>query len=91
VALALDPNTGCLPSPPVLHEAAPDEVRTTFVEAFPISETRRTIWSTYEAHTAAWKQLLRGEAREQWLDGSFVTSKEDPGTSTSQPSCPCPC
>jgi len=77
--LSLDPSTGCLPSPPALHEATADEVRATFVDGFPASQTRPAIWHAHEDHPTAWKPLLGARAREQWLNGSFVTGKTDPG------------
>ena len=77
--LALDPETGCLPCPPALHEATVDEVQATFVDGFPASGTRPAIWGAFEDHTAAWKRLLGAEAQEQWLNGSFVTDKQEPG------------
>jgi hypothetical protein len=79
VPLVLDPETGCLPADPALQEATLDEVRAAFVEGFPTSETRPAIWGAYEEHTSAWKPLLGQVPREQWLDGSFVTAKLDPG------------
>ena len=77
--LSLDPSTGCLPSPPALHEATADEVRATFVDGFPASQTRPAICHAHEDHPTAWKPLLGARAREQWLNGSFVTGKTDPG------------
>ena len=47
-----------------------------FVDAFPKSKTRRRLFMRWERHRAALVSLVRAEA--QWIDGTFVTSKEDP-------------
>jgi hypothetical protein len=78
VPLELDPETGCLASPPCLHEATVAEVRETFVEGFPDSHTRPAIWTQYEVHQRGWLPLLGEVSREQWMDGSFTTAKTDP-------------
>jgi len=79
VPLVLDPDTGCLPSTPQLHDAAREDIEVTFVRGFPASATRRPVWGAYGRHTSLWKLLVGADQREQWLDGSFTTNKENPG------------
>lgn len=62
---------------PGLHILDISEIEGHFVTSFPHSTTRKTILDGYQKHA---KDLLAviGEC-EQYLDGSFVTSKNDPG------------
>lgn len=63
--------------PPGLHPATEGDVEATLVNGFPGSASRRDIFDR-------WLQLRRAIAalvtqREHWLDGSYVTTKDDPG------------
>lgn len=62
---------------PGIHPATTADIKTHFVDAFPASVTREAIFEGYERHTA---DLQRCPVTfEQYLDGSFVSSKTDPG------------
>jgi hypothetical protein len=54
-----------------------DDVESTFVAPFPESLTRAAIFEYWTYHRAALVELITVE--KQWLDGSFVTDKADPG------------
>ena len=60
-----------------LHVFASDEFESHFVTSFPHSKTRTTILDGYTRHCREIVGLVG--ACEQFLDGSFVTSKNDPG------------
>ncbi len=75
MAPKLDPISGYLPPGP--NAATVDEVRQTFVDDFPTSVTRPVIFEHWKALVGAIKTILPIDA--QWIDGSFVTSKENPG------------
>lgn len=63
--------------PPGSHTATADEINETLVEAFPASRTRKPIfgdWSRLLPTMAAAVPLHR-----QWIHGSYVTAKLDPG------------
>ena len=62
---------------PGIHPATMTDIKTHFVEAFTTSTTRETIIEGYERHTAELQQCP--VTFEQYLDGSFVSSKIDPG------------
>jgi len=76
--LAFDKTTGCLPADPPFHDATVEEVRKALVEAFQASERRPRIFAAYVAHTEQWTPLLGEVVCEQWMNGSFVTSKLEP-------------
>ncbi len=63
--------------PAGIHDFTVEEVRGNFVDAFPHSSTRDQIFAGFVQHRAALAVLLGGF--EQVLDGSFVTTKNDPG------------
>jgi hypothetical protein len=74
-----DPATGCLPAEPQFHDATVDEVRAALVESFPGSVRRPRIMQAYVTHCGEWCSLVGREPREQWMDGSFATTKAEPG------------
>jgi hypothetical protein len=74
-----DPQTGCLPNTPKLHDATLDEIEQALVTPFQNSQTRPGIFQAYLGHRDAIQPLVVQTPREQWLDGSFTTNKIDPG------------
>jgi hypothetical protein len=56
---------------------SPAEIEAAFVTSFPFSSTRKPILAGYLKH-AAEVQAIVGSFQE-FLDGSFVTNKNDPG------------
>jgi hypothetical protein len=60
-----------------IHEMAQPDLEANFVTAFPYSSTRSEIIAGYNRHAAEIVALV-GRC-EQFLDGSFVTNKNDPG------------
>jgi hypothetical protein len=60
-----------------LHTFDDDEFEAHFVTSFPHSRTRKAILAGYNQHSEEIVSLVG--ACEQFLDGSFVTSKNDPG------------
>jgi len=63
--------------PPGRHSATEDEVRAAFVDAYPTSGTRADLFVRWLEHRRA-LELILGSYR-QWVNGSFVTAKTDPG------------
>lgn len=59
------------------HVVTAQEFRTHFVDAFPGSATRERLFRRWEKHLEALTSVITVEA--QWIDGSFVTDKLDPG------------
>jgi len=74
VSLAFDSND-YLPSG--RHEATASEIKAALVDDFPKSATRSHLYDQWQALREAIERVIPIE--EQWLDGSFVTRKEDPG------------
>jgi hypothetical protein len=62
---------------PGIYPVTVEEVKVNFVDAVPASETRATIFEGFVRHTADLRQ--RPVAFEQYVDGSFVSSKINPG------------
>jgi hypothetical protein len=62
---------------PGRHVATLEEIETTLVGAFPGSTTRSRLFDRYELIRRAILRLV--PIREQWLNGSFVSDKLDPG------------
>lgn len=62
---------------PGLHPATVDEVEATLVNGFPGSSTRRDIFDGWRGLRTTMSSVV--SLREQWLNGSYVTTKEDPG------------
>lgn len=60
-----------------LHQFSDSEFEAHFVTSFPHSATRKAILEGYKQHAKEITGLVG--ACEQFLDGSFVTSKNDPG------------
>ncbi|MDA9415715.1 hypothetical protein XH81_12805 [Bradyrhizobium sp. CCBAU 25360] len=60
-----------------LHVFDKEEFEALFVTSFPHSPTRKWIFDGYKQHCKEIVDLVG--ACEQFLDGSFVTSKNDPG------------
>jgi hypothetical protein len=59
------------------HVATPQEVRASLVAAFPTSTSRPGLVDWWEQHRLALLELV--PVSEQWIGGSFVTNKVDPG------------
>lgn len=62
--------------PAGVHDATIDEVRQHLVETFEGSLTRRVIFEWWRQHRAALLEVV--PVSEQWLGGSFASSKPDP-------------
>jgi hypothetical protein len=62
--------------PPGIHDVDPSELDNHFLSAFGASRTRRTLIDGFQRYIEALKKYA--VPFEIWLDGSFVTSKEDP-------------
>lgn len=60
-----------------LYELNTDELRYHFVDAFPNSETRPLIFDNYLRYVYRFQDQVFPYF-EQWIDGSFVTQKENP-------------
>jgi hypothetical protein len=60
-----------------LHDHDLPSVKTHFVDAFPTSATRSQIWTGYIKHCGDVKKC--GVTATEFLNGSFATSKNDPG------------
>jgi hypothetical protein len=58
------------------HPATPDEIKTELVDAFPSSATRPDIFNQWTILLEALDRFVTLD--EQWIDGSFVTKKNDP-------------
>lgn len=63
--------------PPGRLRVTVDELREHFVDAFPDSSTRGLLFHRW----LQYREVLVGlvPLKSQWIDGSFVTSKRDPG------------
>ncbi|UJP40818.1 DUF6932 family protein [Cellulomonas palmilytica] len=59
------------------HVVTAEEFKQHFVDAFPESKTRARLHRRWERHLEALTSVIPVEA--QWIDGSFVTGKVDPG------------
>ncbi len=62
---------------PGRHKVTAAEFKATFVEAFPASSTRAPLHTRWLRHRAAILGYV--PIVSQWIDGSFVTDKADPG------------
>ena len=62
---------------PGRHTVTAAEFKATFVEGFPDSSTRAELYTRWLRHRAA--ILGHVPILSQWIDGSFVTNKDDPG------------
>lgn len=63
--------------PPGRHTLDEATFEATFVDGFPNSKTRGRLFTRWRRHREALASLIAIET--QWIDGSYVTSKEDPG------------
>jgi len=61
---------------PGLHNMSLAQIEVAFVTAFPHSSTRKTIIAGYRKHSAEIEAIA--STFEQFLNGSFVTNKNDP-------------
>lgn len=68
-------NDGFLPEG--VHDCDAAEFRTAMVDAFPRSTSRPPLFEYWELHRRALGDLL--PVQEQWINGSYVTSKVEPG------------
>ena len=55
-----------------------EDVRQAFVAAFPASQRRPRILDAYMNHGKHWQPLVGQDPREQWMDGSFTTNRQEP-------------
>ena len=62
---------------PGRHKVTAADFKATFVDAFPNSATRAPLHQRWLRHRAA--ILSHVPVVSQWIDGSFVTDKENPG------------
>lgn len=58
------------------YQAMPDEIEQRFVLTFPTSLTRKNIFDGWRRRREQLLELVQVE--QEWIDGSFVTSKRDP-------------
>src|SRR5690242_7160692 len=58
------------------HAVTFEEIREVFVDGFPGSATRAPLFESFSLVRAAIMRVV--PIREQWIDGSFVTRKQDP-------------
>jgi hypothetical protein len=72
--LAFPPDSDRLP--PGRHAATTAEIEAALVDAFPASARRRPLFEQWRTLNAAIEHFVA--IREQWLDGSYVTTKLDP-------------
>jgi len=81
VSLGLDQQTGFLPPQPPFHDADLAEVKRAFVYGFaPDNARRKKVFGAYQRHHQEWRRILVSSQKiEQWLDGSFVSRKAEPG------------
>lgn len=68
-------NSGVLPSG--RHPASLSDLRARFVTPFALSATRRSLFEAWSGRYRELRALL--PSLVEWVDGSFVTSKLDPG------------
>ncbi len=59
------------------YQATPDEIEQRFVLTFPTSLTRKSIFDGWRRRREQLLDLIQVE--QEWIDGSFVTSKRDAG------------
>ncbi|MDR7119015.1 DUF6932 family protein [Caulobacter sp. BE254] len=62
---------------PGLHDCDPTDIHENLVVAFPTSGTRAKIFDGYKQHRQELLEL--GLTVEQFIDGSFASTKNDPG------------
>ena len=55
-----------------------EEFKGTFVEAFPESVTRDSIYEGFQAYQETLLNTVMSDT-EQWIDGSWVSNKQNPG------------
>ena len=60
-----------------IHDMSLAELKTKFVDKFPHSNRRKAIFDRFSSYVS--NLLTIGIITEVWLNGSFVTSKEEPG------------
>src|SRR5437016_4245337 len=63
--------------PPGGHAATVSEIRAFFVDAFPSSTSRSNLFDRWAVLLEAIERIIHVDA--QWIDGSYVTKKQDPG------------
>jgi hypothetical protein len=63
--------------PPGRYPASADEVESRFVLTFPTSLTRKDIFDGWKRRQEELLELV--PIHQEWIDGSFVTSKRDAG------------
>ncbi|MEV1295757.1 hypothetical protein [Pseudonocardia sp. NPDC049635] len=68
-------NDGLLP--PGRHQVTAEDVKRHFVDGFPEASPRRRLYARWLRHREALVSVIR--VHSQWIDGSYVTSKVEPG------------
>lgn len=63
--------------PTGLHRVTVDQVHSAFVAPFPTSANRQKLYEQWLLHREAIATLV--PVQRQWLNGSYVTAKVDPG------------
>ena len=63
--------------PPGKYRCSPRDVERRFVDSFPVDSNRATIYREWRSYRAAMCNLA--PLLHQWIDGSFVTNKLNPG------------
>lgn len=59
------------------HRATAEEIKTFFVDAFPASISRPILFERWAVLLQAIERVV--EVQAQWIDGSYVTKKPEPG------------
>jgi hypothetical protein len=62
-----------------IHPCTPETVLELFVLNFPDSQTRRHLFRQWEIYNQRLKQKIGDDILVQWVNGSFVTAKINPG------------
>jgi len=65
--------------PEGIHRCTSDVILELFVINFPDSQTRRRLFRQWQVYNQRLKQQVGNETLVQWIDGSFVTNKVNPG------------
>src|SRR5688572_20967940 len=62
---------------PGRHVATAAEMKVALVDGIPTSNNRAELFAAWETHRQTLSYLI--EVQQQWLGGSFVSAKPDPG------------
>jgi hypothetical protein len=68
-----------LPTTPKFHDGTMKDIRGRFVDATPDKTRRNELFVAYQLHVDSWSAIIGDAPAEDWIDGSFITTKEFPG------------